>query len=292
MSWPRALFSRILDAGITVVVAAGGLVLLFAAFTHVIRPIAIEPVAVTAAAPPAAAIRPDRRATTPAAVLRPHVVANAVALHRSAGATRLSHVSGRGLTPAAHRSSKSPTVRQAGARKGIFKPKAVAVFPRLRAATLAGVPAATAPVRTSPRTPATAVAFVRAAATVPARPEAQFPGRAPASVGGAPVRATATHRLTEHVAIPGTLGRIPATHVALAGSRNAAKAARHGYRGRHAPRAGALATPEPPVAFDARPELVGAAANAIAGDGAAIDGLRVRGRVIATPPPVPAISEP
>lgn len=259
MSWPRALISRILDAGITVVVAAGGLVLLFAAFTHVIRPIAIEPVAVTAAAPPAAAIRPDRRATTPAAVLQPHVVANAVALHRSAGATRLSHVTGRGLTPSAHQSSKSPTVQQAGARKGIFEPKAVAVFPRLRAATLAGAPAATAPVRTSPRTPATAVAFVRAAATVPAKPEAQLPGPAPASVGGAPVRPTATH---------------------------------HGYRGRHAPRAGALATPEPPVAFDARPEFVGAAANGIAGDGAAIDGLRVRGRAIATPPPVPAISEP
>jgi len=51
--------------------------------------------------------------------------------------------------------------------------------------------------------------------------------------------------------------------------------------------AAAFATPEPPLGFDSRPEFV--AANVVAGNATnvSLDDLRVRGRALAPPAPLP-----
>lgn len=51
--------------------------------------------------------------------------------------------------------------------------------------------------------------------------------------------------------------------------------------------AAALATPEPPLGFDPRPEFVAANVDAGNATNVSLDGLRIRGRALVPPAPLP-----
>jgi len=251
--------SRLADAAGTFVAGAGGAVLLALGIMQLARPIAIAPVATAPlttanirAAMPAATTRPVRVVPTQAARAARHETPRPTA-RAPVVPPRRALVAHAQVVPA----RRPPVVR---APLAVARPRLPIARPRLPIARALPAVARALPAVTRARP---AVAHGRPA-VVALRPEVTRPQH---------TRGMRTVR-PAHIALvlrPRKLGP---------------QAQRYHHTGLARPSA-ALATPEPPLGYDARPELLGAAAQNTAGEHPAVDGLRLRGRRIAIPSPPP-----